>query len=178
MGFSALQADSLPAELSGKPLDVFAACLGAASPDYMPVPAAPTVVIMRSVCRHRQMSLPGGRGQNCPWVMSLLWLRCLGDQHRGDSSECVITTHPSSHTPSYFQWTFPSTPGSIMQRNREMLLGVREASDPNCLYPSSIGERKSAYKGKSSHSLGLSSMRLVAGNVHSCCEVCFYRKLS
>ena len=107
MWFSALQADSLPAELSGKPLDVFAACLGAASPDYMPVPAAPTVVIMRSVCRHRQMSLPGGRGQNCPWLMSLLWLRCLGDQHRGDSSECVITTHPSSHTPSYFQWPLP-----------------------------------------------------------------------
>lgn len=120
--------------------------------------------------RHRQMSLPGGRGQNCPWLMSLLWLRCLGDQHRGESSERVITTHPSSHTPAISSGPLPSTPESITQRNREMPLGSER--------PQTQGEGKSAHKGNSSHSLGLSSMRLFGGNVHSCREVCFYRKLS
>ena len=40
-----------------KALRCFVACLGATSADYTPVLAAPPVVIMRSVCRHRQMSL-------------------------------------------------------------------------------------------------------------------------
>ena len=113
-----------------KALRCFGACLGAASPGYTPVPAAPPVVTMRNNFRHRQMSLPGGRGQNCPWLMSLLWLRCLGDQHRGESSERVITTHPSSHTPRYFQWPFALHTGEYNAEEQGDASGVREASDP------------------------------------------------
>lgn len=61
-------------------------------------------------CVQISPSVPAGRGQDCPWWMTLPWLRCSRDRYRGGGSQNVTPMPSVSHSSSLFPVVHDSLP--------------------------------------------------------------------